>query len=102
MWRPVSLDDLVAECEAANAGYVPDPHGVPSNIFGPVPEEFYGLIGRITMIWPVVEKELHWLADVLTGDSQDVAAGLPFNQLADRCEKALRHRNSRVCELGHV
>lgn len=87
--RRVSIEEIIAEQEAQAAAFVPDPYGVPSNIFGPVPEGLYGLIGRITMLWPVVEKELHWLHDVLTGSAQDVAAGLPFAQLHEACIKAL-------------
>jgi hypothetical protein len=90
-WQEIPHWQLIAEQEAECAQYVPDPHGVPSNMFGPVPEEFYGLVGRVTMIWPVVESRVHWLHDALTHSTQDVAAGWSFDQLYKRCLKSLGH-----------
>lgn len=96
----IPIEDVLAELRAEEDAHVPDSHGVPTNVFGVVPENFYGLIGRIAMLAPVVEKELHWLHDVITGATQDEVAGIPFGQLSSRCKTALAQGPPEVATIA--
>jgi hypothetical protein len=57
--------------------YGTDQWGVHVNMFGPVPEDFWGLIGRITAVSALVEQRLHDLYCTLARVAQDVHAGAP-------------------------
>lgn len=39
-----------------------DSYGIPDNMFGEMPDELPALIGRIIMVWAVMEQHLHGLA----------------------------------------
>lgn len=67
-----------------------DPLGVPDGFFGPVREEFYGLVGRVTMLAALVDLQqlyLLWTLDYKT--PQDVHAGENAAQLNKRCLKLI-------------
>ncbi len=102
-----------------------DRYGVPNNMFGRLPEDFYGLIGRIVAISALVENKLGDLVATLSDTVQSTHAGedsgrairnarrlllfpvavrpgVPFtvaaqlNELVDRVEGAMRERNDIV------
>jgi len=102
-----------------------DRYGVPNQMFGRLPEDFYGLIGRVVAISALVETKLGDLVATLSDTIQSTYAGedsgraiknarrlllfplsvrpgVPFtvaaqlNELVDRVEVAMRERNDIV------
>lgn len=73
-----------------------DQWGVPTNMFEPVPEDFYGVVGRITSVSALAEQRLHDLYCALADQPQDVHAGAPGTFMI----KKLRER-VRVLPLEH-
>jgi hypothetical protein len=55
-----------------------DRFGVPDSMFGPVPDDFYGLIGRIALVFTMLEDRLLGLLWAL----DDEHAGRPASQIA--------------------
>jgi len=102
-----------------------DRFGIPVNTSGPVPEDFYALIGRITVLAALLEDRLHlcvcrWTLrpdpqpeEYLAGESatrlirelRSVIQGFPDDlqpaatDLLDRCDEAARRRNAVVHSL---
>ena len=60
--------------------YQPDRFGVPSNWFGAVPDDFYGLLGRVVMVAAVVENRLTTLLAAVNGGDTQKFAGLAARQ----------------------
>lgn len=61
-------------------------------MFGNVPEEFFGLIGRVTMVAALLEDRLVVLLTQLTASSQDKYAGLMAGQALPKIHAELRLR----------
>ncbi|RYU15551.1 hypothetical protein [Nocardioides iriomotensis] len=66
-----------------------DQYGVPESMFGPVPEEFYGLVGRVVMVSTLVEDRTLMLLWALDDQPQPTHAGKPFWQLRQLIEQRL-------------
>ena len=66
-----------------------DPWGVPEGLFGPVPKEFYAVVGRVTMLAALVDDMLLRLAWSLTDEVQSVHAGKYGDKLETVCRKAV-------------
>lgn len=56
-------------------------------MFGPVPEEFYGLVGRVVMTSTLVEDRTLMLLWALDDEPQPTHAGKPFWQLRQLIEQ---------------
>lgn len=68
----------------------PDAFGVPGNTFGPVPEEFYAVVGRIVMVSAILELGLWDLTQALDRTKpQSEHAGKPASQLIVSSRKLL-------------
>jgi uncharacterized protein YbdZ (MbtH family) len=79
----------------------PDRWGVPSWMFGSVDEDFYGLVGRITMVATLLEDRLHVLFGALAGTEQDYLAGKPGTMLiAECCNRLQRFPVQRRAEAA--
>lgn len=63
--------------------------GVPETMFGDVPEDFYSLVGRVTMVAALLENRLHVLFCVLANAPQDRLAGEPGKRLIRECRQRL-------------
>lgn len=98
-----------------------DPWGVPASFFGGVPEDFYGVVGRVVMLSALLENRLHVLLSALDSDQADRLAGqsgtvligelrrrlhrypeehrVAAVRLLDRAERALQLRHEVVHSL---
>lgn len=70
----------------------PDRFGIPARMFGPVPEEFYGLIGRVTMVAALLEDRLVVLLTEMTSSPQTKYAGTMAGQSIKLLDKELHTR----------
>jgi hypothetical protein len=59
----------------------PDQYGIPGNTFGHVPEEFYGVVGRVVMLSALIENKYTDLATKLDGTAEAIHAGKSIGQL---------------------
>lgn len=75
---------------------MPDQYGVPDNMFGHVPEEFYGMIGRVVMVAAVLEMRLWDLATNLDGHDRQKHAGKSAKQLEEVCRPLLAEQQDPV------
>ena len=71
---------------------VTDDFGIPGNVFGAVPEAFYGALGRVVALGALVEMRLGQVVMELEAVPESVVAGLQIAQLKDRLEKLRKHR----------
>lgn len=58
-----------------------DRYGIAETLFGPVDDEFYGLMGRIVMVATLVEDRVLMLLWSVDTEPQPTHAGKPFRQL---------------------
>ena len=72
-------------------GCVTDRFGVPDGVFGRVPDDFYGLIGRIALIATLLEDRVLGLLWALDEEPQATHAGLSAGRLAPM----IRQRSKR-------
>lgn len=63
--------------------------GIPERFFGPVAEDFYAVVGRVTMMAALVDDMVLRLTWALTYDAQLVHAGRPISQLDGICRKTV-------------
>lgn len=80
----------------------PDCYGIPARFFGRVDEEFFGLIGRVTMVAAALENRLTILVTELTGSSQGKRAGKMAGALIPEIEQALENRPAEFKAEGNV
>lgn len=66
-----------------------DPWDIPESLFGPVPEEFYAVVGRVTMLAALVDDMLLRLAWSLTDAVQSVHSGKSGGLLEEVCRAAV-------------
>jgi hypothetical protein len=66
-----------------------DRYGIPETMFGPVDDEFYGLMGRIVMAATLVEDRMLMLLWSVDDQPQPTHAGKPFRQLTNLIEARL-------------
>ncbi|MCX2746258.1 hypothetical protein OOZ51_00325 [Arthrobacter sp. MI7-26] len=73
-----------------------DPYGIPDNMFGDVPEEFPGLVGRVVMMAALVELKVgHLLMNLPKGgETQATHAGKPIKGLIELCQARLAARST--------
>lgn len=76
-------------CNAAIPVAVSDTCGIPDNMFGPVPEQFFGLLGRIVMVTSLLELRVLDLLTELEQIPQQVHAGRPGAELIKACRRRL-------------
>ncbi|MBZ5735140.1 hypothetical protein K8Z61_11605 [Nocardioides sp. TRM66260-LWL] len=62
-----------------------DAFGVPDTLLGPLPDEFYGAVGRIICLSALLENKMLSLYQALTGSQQDEHTRLPLSELVNRC-----------------
>lgn len=62
-----------------------DPYGIPPNMFGIVPEELFGALGRVVMVAALLELQLLDLVTTLDQASQETHAGQSGTQLIKAC-----------------
>jgi hypothetical protein len=78
-----------------------DDFGVPANTFGPVPDSFYGAIGRIAMLGALVESRFADVAGAVLGVPEADIAGWTV-ALTTACEDAVAvmwRRNDMIHSL---
>lgn len=73
--------------------YSTDSWGIPDNLFGPVPEEFYAVVGRVAMLAALLDDMMLRLTWALTDEVQSVHAGKVAPELDKVCRRAVA-RNS--------
>jgi len=74
-----------------------DRYGVPSNMFGVVPDDFYAIVGRVIMLATQVEYRvlaLLWALD--RQQPQDVHAGKPARELLNECRSRLHGHDQAI------
>lgn len=69
-----------------------DSFGVPDNVFGDVPERFYGALGRIAALGALVEMRLGQVCIELEQVPETDVAGLQMKPLLDRFENEGKKR----------
>jgi len=69
-----------------------DRFGVPENMFGPVPDDFYGLVGRIALVSALLEDKVMTMLYSLDTRPHPTYAGLPVSQIAPEIRKRLKRR----------
>lgn len=77
-----------------------DPYGIPDNMFGQVPEEFFGMLGRIVMVTSFLELRVLDLLTELEQVPQEVHAGKLGAQLLDRCRQRLSDYDPAFAETA--
>lgn len=75
-----------------------DPYGIPDNMFGPVPEEFFAVLGRVVMVAAMLELQILDLLTVLEHATQDKHAGRPVGQLLEECRTRLGKSEAELCD----
>ena len=78
-----------------------DRYGVPSNMFGVVPDDFYAIVGRVIMLATQVEYRvlaLLWALD--RQQPQDVHAGKPARELLKECRSRLHGHDQAIRDAG--
>lgn len=73
--------------------YLSDSWGIPESFFGPVSDEFYAVVGRVTMLAALLDDMMLRLAWALTDEVQSVHAGKFATELDRVCRRAVT-RNS--------
>lgn len=68
-----------------------DQFGVPPNLMGQHPEEFFSILGRIVALSAILENKILVFYQCLVGRRQDEHTGLPVGQLIARAQEDL-HR----------
>lgn len=66
-------------------------------MFGPVPEAFYGLVGRVVMLSTLVEDRTVMLLWALDDKPQPTHAGKPFRQLRELIEQRVGTVDADLC-----
>jgi hypothetical protein len=69
-----------------------DRFGVPENMFGPVPDDFYCLVGRVALVSTLLEDKVMTMLYSLDTKPHPTYAGLPASQVAAEIRKRLKHR----------
>jgi hypothetical protein len=69
-----------------------DDFGVPANTFGPVPDSFYGAIGRIAMLGALVESRFADVAGAVLGVPEADIAGWTVARSAEKLKAAHARR----------
>lgn len=68
---------------------MPDGYGVPDQFFGPVPGQFYAVVGRVTMLGALLEQRLLEMLWAVDDGPQALHAGKPVAQLLRLIERRL-------------
>jgi hypothetical protein len=68
-----------------------DRFGVPDNMFGAVPDDFYGLVGRIALVSTLLEDKVMTMLGSLDTKPHPTYAGLPTSQVVPQIRKTLKH-----------
>ncbi|MGH3873641.1 MAG: hypothetical protein ACRDSR_19380 [Pseudonocardiaceae bacterium] len=79
-----------------------DAYGIPDNMFGQVPETFFGMLGRIVMVTALLELRLLDLRTELERAVQDEHAGESAAQLIDGCRKRLDDYDPAFAETARA
>lgn len=82
-------------------GQMPDGYGIPDKFFGPVPGQFYAVVGRVTMLGALLEQrvlELLWAVD---DGTQALHAGKPVAQLLKLIEGRLGSHPDEIVAQAH-
>jgi hypothetical protein len=66
-----------------------DAYGIPGNMFGPVSDDFYAAIGRVTMVASILDMRLLELLWALGDEPQHVHAGRATADLIKRSNRRL-------------
>ncbi len=66
-----------------------DSYAIPPNMFGNVPEEFFGALGRVVMVTALLELRLLDLVAALDHATQEEHAGKPARELIRACRALL-------------
>lgn len=69
-----------------------DRFGVPENMFGLVPDDFYGLVGRIALVSTLLEDKVMTMLYSLDTKPHPTYAGLPASHVAPEIRKRLERR----------
>lgn len=67
-----------------------DDFGIPYNMFGPVPETFFAMVGRVVMVASLLDLRLLDLLTELEQAPQDKHAGRPASGLVMDCRTLLK------------
>lgn len=85
----MSLDDDVSGYGFESLRPAIDEFGVPSNILGPHPEEFFSLLGRIVALAAALESNVRTLCEYLAGLPQGALANDSFKSVITNARKNL-------------
>ncbi|SFB38853.1 hypothetical protein SAMN05192575_109172 [Nocardioides alpinus] len=66
---------------------VTDSYGIPNHFFGPIPGQFYAVIGRVTMLGALLEQRVLELLWAIDDEPQPVHAGKSVAELLRLIEK---------------
>ncbi|MFX0578417.1 hypothetical protein [Nocardia nepalensis] len=79
---------------------MPDRFGVPDNMFGPMPEDFYSAVGRVVLIAALLEVKLVDLLNTLDRVPQTTHAGKHGAELVKSALKSLESTNPALRDQG--
>lgn len=80
---------------------MPDGYGIPDQFFGPVPGQFYAVVGRVTMLGALLEQRLLELLWAVDDGPQALHAGKPVTQLLKMIEGRLVSQPDDVRANAH-
>jgi hypothetical protein len=93
-WEEMTEEDFLIEQVTV------DDFGVPSNIMGPHPEEFFSILGRIVSLAATLENKTLGFYQDLVGSTQEEHIELPVSKLIEKSLKELRRLPPAGAELA--
>ncbi|WP_030484450.1 hypothetical protein [Nocardioides aequoreus] len=76
---------------------MPDSYGIPDQLFGQVPGQFYAVVGRVTMLGALLEQRLLELLWAVDDGPPSLHAGKPVSQLMRFIEERLASQPDDLC-----
>lgn len=81
---------------------MPDRFGVPDNMFGPMPEDFYAAVGRVVLIAALLDVKLADLLNTLDRVPQTTHAGKHGAELVKSALKSLESTHPALRDPGEA
>lgn len=91
----MSLDNQFSDLGFESLRPAIDEFGVPSNILGPHPEEFFSLLGRIVALAAALESNVRTFCEYLAGHPQGALANDSFKSVIASARKDLDRLGAR-------
>jgi hypothetical protein len=92
---PEGWEDELSDEDFITDWATPDQFGVPFNLMGRHPEEFFSMLGRVVTLSASLENHLLVIYQSLVGAAQNEFTGVPVGKLLKRCRRELHRLDGR-------